>query len=147
MSLGPSCCCPGASCETLRTDAEPVVWPGVHLGKNRLFSNPTGAPFPPVSQAKPMVPTTPGICPSCSCQLLGTHGFLEPRLSWDWSTAPFLVPGMYCSASMSCACATGWLGTTLRTNFSEKAEPPKEPPVPDASRCSHGLELESVASG
>lgn len=40
---------------------------------------------------------------------------------------------------MACVRAVGWPGTTLRANFSEKAEPPKEPPVPHASGCRHGL--------
>lgn len=83
VSLGLSCCCPGASCETLRTNAEPVIWSGGTPGEKQAlsFSNTSAAPFPPVSQAKPMVPTIPEICPSCSSQLLATYGFLEAWLA------------------------------------------------------------------
>lgn len=81
-----------------------------------------------------MAPTTQGICPSCSSQLLAVHGFAEVQLPWDGSTKPFLAPEMYRAAATACVRAMGWPRTTLRTNFSEKAEPPEEPPVSHASR-------------
>lgn len=101
-----------------------------HLGNNRRSRQSRCCPFLPQCRRQSPRPRPRG---DLSQSFLSTSGHAwTSRSAAALGPKPFLAPETRCAAAVARVHAMRWPRATLRTNFSEKAEPPEEPPVPHA---------------